>query len=1247
VASIVAGTGAASGGLYRGVAPSASILNVKVLSNAGFGYSDWIVSGIQWAVDNGADVLSMSFGASMNGDGSDPISVAVDWAADQGAVPVVAAGNSGPGSFSVGIPGVAKEAITVGATTKSNEIAFFSSRGPTSDWRIKPDLLAPGVDIIAARAAGTGMGNPIDDFYTSASGTSMATPHVSGAVALMLQVDPTQKPEQIKARLTNTAQRLSVDVWVQGSGRIDCYLAATMQAKLSPTSWSFGQLTSPAAVSAPISLMNQGALSVSFTIATSTTVGGVEADYVRASVRNGTLDGFQELLFELTAGPFDLNSPEGWFEGWLDLQWQADTIQEVHIPYLLVVASSLEVTVYDTDGSPIEALVTAAAYPDLSSATSLFSTGQGPARMIVESGEHAVFAQLAWIGRTNTYYVDFGRAFALERIVTVPRLSVVSVSFSLADAKASSIPTRDSEGHDLIVHSYLQMLSGGTPTWDDYWQSNFMEWGTSSAWFGFDLTIGELTFYSTTFDPGDKVSLNLGFYASDLLHSQVYLMPFKFWNVASIPTTIAYPSDQLAIWSVLFDVPEVFPSNGLRIMNAFWFTWDYTGTGFQLWAWDTHEIYEGTRSQYVLAPNIQWPFLFYMPTYGVHDLGYMGGPLQEIHINDWRYPIVPEPGNQPPGAGEVGSTDAGAFEFAPYTPGFALSASQGQVHLIGDVWRGVTWPRFDWYTYSSCGVEGPVSPYPQQHPGYELRVDGSVADRGELTGGKYVSCPQNELVGAGWTDIDKSWEIAGGEVVFSTTMPAMGLLSSRSSYSAKLDLSSGDPDAPEIVSLIYPRSYVLGQENQVSIDARDYASGIASVEVLFSYDGTTWTATSYEAGIARFVVERDETDSIDLLVRVRDNSGNYAEFINRPAMLNGKIVLQVQHPDAVPPSGAALIGGSLSTAEREPIHGAALRLSSESTSYYVAVKYGVVSQFSLTAPPISGSTLEGELTFLPVGLYSGDSTVFSIKIEPQTSVMVYARRTDGSGIGGVNITLGGVTKRTDSSGRADFSVNAGTYVLSVESLLTRPDVQYVFTGWDDGNTKNPREIAVAASATYAATYKTQNLQIEFSVKAKTIFGADLPGVRIKVDKKYGTTPFSLELRGPHKFTAPSTTSVGRVKYYFAGWEDWSGIIISSSKSITYDVQSRRSLSAVYGPREYSLTVEAKDGTTGSRIPGATVEVTQLGHTYTAVTNSRGKAIIRGIYAGQPFDLKITVNGVVRYERMLTITKNTTHRAYIT
>ncbi|RLI45495.1 hypothetical protein DRO69_05220 [Candidatus Bathyarchaeota archaeon] len=76
------------------------------------------------------------------------------------------------------------------ASSKSDAIATFSSRGPTNDNRIKPDVLAPGVNIIAARASGTNMGTPISQYYTVASGTSMATPHVAGAVAPLLDANP-------------------------------------------------------------------------------------------------------------------------------------------------------------------------------------------------------------------------------------------------------------------------------------------------------------------------------------------------------------------------------------------------------------------------------------------------------------------------------------------------------------------------------------------------------------------------------------------------------------------------------------------------------------------------------------------------------------------------------------------------------------------------------------------------------------------------------------------------------------------------------------------------------------------------------------------------------------------------------------------------------------------------------------------------------------------------------------------------
>ncbi|MFX1513826.1 MAG: S8 family serine peptidase, partial [Promethearchaeota archaeon] len=128
-ASTAAGTGEASNYNYVGVAPAAYLLNGKVLTDDGWGFNSWIIEGIEWAVNQSADIISMSLGQDLNGDGTDPLSLAVDWAADQGVVSVVAAGNIGSlGMYSVGIPADARKAITVGATTKSDEISDFSSQ---------------------------------------------------------------------------------------------------------------------------------------------------------------------------------------------------------------------------------------------------------------------------------------------------------------------------------------------------------------------------------------------------------------------------------------------------------------------------------------------------------------------------------------------------------------------------------------------------------------------------------------------------------------------------------------------------------------------------------------------------------------------------------------------------------------------------------------------------------------------------------------------------------------------------------------------------------------------------------------------------------------------------------------------------------------------------------------------------------------------------------------------------------------
>jgi len=225
VAGIVGGSGAASQGTFRGVAPACSFYIAKVLRANGSGRMSDVMMGVEWAVEQGAQVVNLSLGSDGACDGTDALSVLCDAAVAKGVVLCVAAGNAGPGTSTVGSPGCAKTVITVGATTKTDQIADFSSRGPTSDGRIKPDVCFPGVSIVACRASGTSMGTPVDTWYTRASGTSMATPHATGACALLLQARPGLSPQQIKEILMNTARDLGLDANTQGKGRAQVFAA--------------------------------------------------------------------------------------------------------------------------------------------------------------------------------------------------------------------------------------------------------------------------------------------------------------------------------------------------------------------------------------------------------------------------------------------------------------------------------------------------------------------------------------------------------------------------------------------------------------------------------------------------------------------------------------------------------------------------------------------------------------------------------------------------------------------------------------------------------------------------------------------------------------------------------------------------------------------------------------------------------------------------------------------------------------
>ncbi|MGW1023583.1 S8 family peptidase [Streptomyces sp. NPDC002577] len=217
--STVGGSGAASDGKKKGVAPGTRLLAGKVLDDYGYGETSWIIAGMQWAVDQKADVVSMSLGSSEPTDCTDPMSMAAEeLASSSDTLFVVAAGNSGPALNMVSSPGCTPSVLTVGAVDRDDSTASFSSPGPAPyTHTLKPEIAAPGVAISAAAAGGRGV-----YAYRSMSGTSMATPHVAGAAAILKQRHPDWSPQQLKAALVSSADSgIPGDVRETGGGRLD------------------------------------------------------------------------------------------------------------------------------------------------------------------------------------------------------------------------------------------------------------------------------------------------------------------------------------------------------------------------------------------------------------------------------------------------------------------------------------------------------------------------------------------------------------------------------------------------------------------------------------------------------------------------------------------------------------------------------------------------------------------------------------------------------------------------------------------------------------------------------------------------------------------------------------------------------------------------------------------------------------------------------------------------------------------
>ncbi|MEU4392953.1 S8 family serine peptidase [Kribbella sp. NPDC023855] len=249
VASTIAGKGVDG---YRGVAPDAKLLNGKVCDAHGYCPESAILAGLEWAVAQHANVVNLSLGGP-GSEGLDPLEEAVDRLTRQtGTLFVVAAGNE-PGKARINSPGSAESALTVGAVNAQEQLADFSSQGPGPGGAIKPDLTAPGVGIVAARSAASHPEDPVGDKYTRMSGTSMATPHVTGTAALVAQQHADWKAPELKSALMAAAKPAAdLTAYKQGAGRVDAARAVTQSVIAETLSISFGTALWPHADDKPV-----------------------------------------------------------------------------------------------------------------------------------------------------------------------------------------------------------------------------------------------------------------------------------------------------------------------------------------------------------------------------------------------------------------------------------------------------------------------------------------------------------------------------------------------------------------------------------------------------------------------------------------------------------------------------------------------------------------------------------------------------------------------------------------------------------------------------------------------------------------------------------------------------------------------------------------------------------------------------------------------------------------------------------
>lgn len=996
----VAGIIAADGAL-TGVAPGATLYAYKALDASGSGFMSDVIEAIEAASDpNGdgdtsdhVDIISMSLG----GDGSadDPVCAAVDYATSLGILVVVAAGNSGSGYQTISSPGLAESALTVGAADNTGRVASFSSRGPGDGLSAKPDVMAPGVSILSTvPVSGTSISDPTG--YKSLSGTSMATPHVSGAAALILQLYPTWSPDQVKAALMNAASDKGYNMFVQGSGFLDVLASATEGMIATQPSYAVGICSSGASLALRVTNIAPASVQVTVSVESSLVLysnftspsAPVQANYLSASPTSFSVPAEGSSSIALTiAIPSD--AAEGYYEG---VVTASSSHSSIRVPVSFVLLSLLQISVLDLTGTELSDPYGSVYVYRIPGGDSLIAVhGDGspvpPAALYVPSGTYNVHAS----GGMILYWGE--TPYLLSGTVVVPKGSSASIVLDMRQATERTINAVSPEGMPLYLATFAwRAMYDGSEDVEFFravhdYSVYGLEYFSVPAQFPFFMSDAQialnLSFTAYAFSPvmGEFMELN-GESITDRSRAgtdfslrafadRMYLveLPYPRIDQSSVPMAIQPVTSELVETSIKFDAAGVIDS-----------PWTQGGTsrlpgGLTVFYMpiDAKATIDPFPTGAVKSVFVSGPFaLRYWPG-STEDTMHQA----QFYEPDWTLlePTIDSSVMVPDTSGLVAMPARGgylSFGAGPFIPSSDFAISPSMLEL--------RYPIF--LDASGNGVS-------ESSPTYELRKDGVLISSDTLSEHWWLPSPVRyiQLSGAGTytltLDLESSSDVSAHTTAVST-----------------FAVGADDYMPPRIESLSMPQKFSAGANVPLTLAVSDDGT-IASVSAEWSSDGgLTWVPLALSndrPGIySASFVPSPAVQAVSLRFTILDSADNSLVLTSEAACARATPVdmeISVDRTE-LPYRSTPIditVSGHLLSLSGEPL--------SSTSSSQIAIKHdGQVIGFLMDHSFVDGQLVcDGSIEFtwsvIPSSIASGPNDTVSIDFEFDLGTYEVARET--------------------------------------------------------------------------------------------------------------------------------------------------------------------------------------------------------------------------------------------------------------